>query len=265
MSPGGAAAGARQHRLPARQRAQPPPHARDRGRGPALARRGQRAMLAELVESIEGTRTLAILNYRPEYSPPWVGADGYRQISLEPLREADTAELLRDLAGEDPSLDGLAEPIHGRTARQPVLHRGDRPRAGRDRATARGAGRLPPGAADRGRRRAGDGAGDPRRTDRPARRRAKQLLQVASVVGKEFGERALRLTAGMDARGDRPGALRADRGRLPLRSRALPGTGARLPPPADPRGRLRDPARRPARSDPCGGGAGDRSSSSPSA
>ena len=31
------------------------------------------AMLTELVNSIEGTKTLAIVNYRPEYSPAWGG------------------------------------------------------------------------------------------------------------------------------------------------------------------------------------------------
>ena len=73
---------------------------------------------------------------------------------------------------------------------------------------------------------------------------AKQLLQVASVVGKEVSGEALRLTAGLRAEEIDAALWRADRGRLPLRSRDLPAAGARLPPPADPRGRLRHPARR---------------------
>ena len=45
----------------------------------------------------------------------------YRGISLEPLGPDDTRELLRDLAGEDPSLDGLAELVHERTAGNPFF------------------------------------------------------------------------------------------------------------------------------------------------
>ena len=90
-------------------------------------------MLSDLVGSIESTKTLAIVNYRPEYTPPWGAAAPIAEVALEPLGEADTREMLRDLAGEDPSLDGLGELVHERTAGQPVLHRGDRPRAGRVR------------------------------------------------------------------------------------------------------------------------------------
>ena len=51
-------------------------------------------MLSELVTSIEGTQTLAIVNFRPEYSPDWDSEPIYRQIALEPLGEDDTRELL---------------------------------------------------------------------------------------------------------------------------------------------------------------------------
>ena len=78
-------------------------------------------LLGELVGAVEGTQTLAIVNFRPEYEPAWTGPANYRQIALEPLGTADTAELLRDLAGEDPSLDGLAELIHERTAGNPFF------------------------------------------------------------------------------------------------------------------------------------------------
>lgn len=160
---------------------------------------GSEAMLADLVESIAGTKTLAVVNFRPEYSPPWTGSPAYRGTSLTPLARTDTQELLRDLAGEDPSLDGLDEPIHERTQGNPFFIE----EIVRELAEAghlegeRGAYRLA---------RPIEGAGVPAtvqailaaRIDRldPA---AKQLLQVASVVGKEISGRALGMTAGLEA------------------------------------------------------------------
>ncbi len=160
---------------------------------------GSEAMLADLVESIAGTKTLAVVNFRPEYSPPWTGSPAYRGTSLAPLARTDTQELLRDLAGEDPSLDGLDEPIHERTQGNPFFIE----EIVRELAETghlegeRGAYRLA---------RPIEGAGVPAtvqailaaRIDRldPA---AKQLLQVASVVGKEISGRALGMTAGLEA------------------------------------------------------------------
>jgi class 3 adenylate cyclase/tetratricopeptide (TPR) repeat protein len=160
---------------------------------------GSNTMLDGLIDSIEGTNTLAVVNFRPEYSPAWVGSPAYRGISLEPLARADTRELLRDLAGEDPSLDGLDEPIHERTQGNPffieeIVRELDE--AGHLEGE-RGAYRLARPIED---------AGVPvtvqailaARIDRldPD---AKQLLQVASVVGKEISGRALGLTAGLEA------------------------------------------------------------------
>ncbi|HEX3241997.1 MAG TPA: adenylate/guanylate cyclase domain-containing protein [Solirubrobacterales bacterium] len=82
---------------------------------------GSDALLGELLGSVAGTKTLVVLNYRPEYSPTWGELPNYRHIPLEPLGPADTEKLLRDLVGEDPSLDGLAELIHERTAGNPFF------------------------------------------------------------------------------------------------------------------------------------------------
>jgi adenylate cyclase len=82
---------------------------------------GSDALLGELLGSVEGTKTFVILNFRPEYSPSWGELSNYRQIPLEPLGPADTGSLLRDLVGEDPSLDGLAELIHERTEGNPFF------------------------------------------------------------------------------------------------------------------------------------------------
>ncbi|HET6571241.1 MAG TPA: adenylate/guanylate cyclase domain-containing protein [Solirubrobacterales bacterium] len=79
------------------------------------------ALLGELLGAVEGTRTLVVVNFRPEHEPSWSGPPDYHRIDLEPLGPDDTAELVRDLAGEDPSLDGLAEHLHERTAGNPFF------------------------------------------------------------------------------------------------------------------------------------------------
>jgi class 3 adenylate cyclase/tetratricopeptide (TPR) repeat protein len=159
---------------------------------------GSSAMLHALITAIKGTNTLVVVNFRPEYRPPWRDSPAYREIPLEPLAREDTRELLRDLAGEGPSLDGLDEPIHERTQGNPFFIE----EIVRELAESgylegeRGAYRLARPIED---------AGVPvtvqavlsARIDRlsPA---AKQLLQVASVVGKEVSGPALGMTAGLD-------------------------------------------------------------------
>jgi len=165
-------------------------------------------LLGELLGSVEGTQTLAIVNFRPEYEAPWNGPPDYRQISLEPLGPSNTRELLRDLAGEDPSLDGLGELIHERTDGNPFFIE----EIVRELAESgylegeRGAYRLA---------RPVEGVGVPAtvqtvlaaRIDRltPA---AKRLLQAASVAGKEVAERSLVLVAGFDDRDEGEELLR---------------------------------------------------------
>jgi class 3 adenylate cyclase/tetratricopeptide (TPR) repeat protein len=159
---------------------------------------GSQAMLCRLVEGIEGTNTLVLVNFRPEYTPGWDASAPYETVSLEPLTREATRELLRDLAGEDPSLDGLDEPIHERTSGNPFFIE----EIVRELAESghlegeRGAYRL---------RRPIEDAGVPvtvqavlaARIDRLGHD-AKTLLQVASVVGKEVSYEALCLTAPLE-------------------------------------------------------------------
>jgi len=159
---------------------------------------GSAAMLGELFVAVEGTPTLVVVNFRPEYEKTWTGPPDYHEIELAPLGPADTAELLRDLAGEDPSLDGLAELIHERTAGNPFFVE----EIVRELAEAgglegeRGAYRLAGPVED---------SGVPAsvqsvlaaRIDRLGTE-AKLLLQAASVAGKEVPERALELIAELE-------------------------------------------------------------------
>lgn len=169
---------------------------------------GSATLLGELISSVEGTKTLAIVNFRPEYDAGrWAGASTYRSISLEPLGRDGSRELLRDLAGEDPSLDGLADLIHERSAGNPFFTE----EIVRGLAEAgnlegeRGAYRLARPVED---------AGVPAsvqtilaaRIDRLGST-AKQLLQAASVTNKEISERALGMISGLSEDEDYRAAL----------------------------------------------------------
>lgn len=158
---------------------------------------GSEAMLGDLISAAEDTQTLVVVNFRPEYASPWIGKPIYSDLRLAPLGPADTRELLRDLVGDDPSLDGLEDPIHERTAGNPFFVE----EIVRELAET---GRLEgePGAY----RLAGavEDVGVPVSVQTVLAARidrldpdAKRLLQVASVVGREMGERTLRLTGGL--------------------------------------------------------------------
>ncbi|MFL5898694.1 MAG: ATP-binding protein [Solirubrobacterales bacterium] len=159
---------------------------------------GSQTMLDGLIGGFGGTRTLVLANYRPEYAPRWSENPRWEAVELAPLRQEDTRELLRDLTGEDPSLDGLNEPIHERTGGNPFFIE----EIVRELAESgylegeRGSYRLA---------RPIESAGVPvtvqavlaARIDRLGAE-PKQLLQVASVLGKEVSGGALAMAAGLD-------------------------------------------------------------------
>ena len=158
---------------------------------------GSEAFVAEMVSAVEGTATLAVVNYRPEYTPAWGDSAVYRRISLVPLGPDSTKELLIDLAGDDPSLDGLAEMIHERTEGNPFFIE----EVVRELVEAgylegeRGSYRLTKPVTDTGVP-ATVQAILAARIDRLET--AKKLLQAASVIGKEVPEPALKLVSGVD-------------------------------------------------------------------
>jgi class 3 adenylate cyclase len=158
---------------------------------------GSGQLVAEAVSAVEGTPNLLLVNFRPEYQPEWAGSAIYRRLPLVPLGPDSTKELLADLAGDDPSLDGLAELVHERTGGNPFFIE----EVVRELVEAgylvgeRGGYRLT---------RPVDDTGVPAtvqailaaRIDRLET--AKALLQAASVIGKEVPEAALKMVAGVD-------------------------------------------------------------------
>ena len=79
------------------------------------------AFIAHMVESTAGTRSLLILNFRPEYRADWMREPHYRQISLGPLGEESIRSLFDDLLGDHPSVKDLVTTIHQRSAGNPFF------------------------------------------------------------------------------------------------------------------------------------------------
>jgi class 3 adenylate cyclase/tetratricopeptide (TPR) repeat protein len=158
---------------------------------------GSEEFLAEMVSAVEGTATLAVLNFRPEYEADWANSPVYRRVSLAPLGLESTKELLADLAGNDPSMDGLGELIHERTGGNPFFVE----EVVRELVEAENLD------GERGAYRLTKPIGETKvpatvqvilaaRIDRLEA--AKALLQAAAVIGKEVPEPALRRVAGLD-------------------------------------------------------------------
>jgi class 3 adenylate cyclase/tetratricopeptide (TPR) repeat protein len=79
------------------------------------------AFLEQWVDAIAGSRTLLIVNFRPEYHATWSAKSYYRQIPLAPLGPEAVGAMLEDLLGHDASIDGLAKSIYARTGGNPFF------------------------------------------------------------------------------------------------------------------------------------------------
>jgi tetratricopeptide (TPR) repeat protein len=82
---------------------------------------GSELFVAAHLEAVQGGRSLTILNFRPDYHAQWMSKSYYRQMALEPLGPEAINQLLADLLGSDPSLDGIGEVIRERTGGNPFF------------------------------------------------------------------------------------------------------------------------------------------------
>jgi tetratricopeptide (TPR) repeat protein len=156
---------------------------------------GSEALLEQWVDAISGTRSLLIVNFRPEYHSGWMKKSYYHQLPLAPLGPDAIREFLDDLLGNDPSISGLAEVIHTRTAGNPFFTEEvvqGLIEAGNLEGT-RGSYRLVT-PVDRLAVPATVQSVLAARIDRLAERE-KQVLQPAAVIGKEFTEPILERVA----------------------------------------------------------------------
>lgn len=79
------------------------------------------SMLAELLTVIPCTPSMVLIACRPEYEGALTQADGAQTIALGPLGDSDTAALLGELLGSDPSVGELAAIIAERAAGNPFF------------------------------------------------------------------------------------------------------------------------------------------------
>jgi predicted ATPase len=163
--------------------------------------------LARLVDAVGFTRTLLLLNARPEYAAPWMNASYYEPLELSPLSADASDSLLRDLVGGDPALADLCALVNARAAGNPLFAEEivqslvDEGALARERVGMRLVRdvteiRLPATV---------QSLLAARIDSLPAG--AKLVLQVAAVIGKQFSEPVLRLALG-DAAAELADALR---------------------------------------------------------
>ncbi len=79
------------------------------------------AFLENLVESIPGTRTLLLVNFRPEYHARWMQKSYYQQLPLLPLGPEAIDELLDHLLGTDPAVAEVRRRLQTRSAGNPFF------------------------------------------------------------------------------------------------------------------------------------------------
>ncbi len=79
------------------------------------------SMLADFLTVIPQTPLLTIITYRPEYRGALAQVLGAQTIALAPLSESETAALVSELLGPDPSVGELGETIAERAAGTPFF------------------------------------------------------------------------------------------------------------------------------------------------
>ena len=79
------------------------------------------SMLADFLAVIPQTHSLVLVTYRPEYRGALSRTPGAQMIALAPLDDSETAALIAELLGPDPSVAGLTTQIAERAAGNPFF------------------------------------------------------------------------------------------------------------------------------------------------
>ena len=74
-----------------------------------------------LVRACAGARSLLLLNFRPEFQAAWMRDGCYRSIALAPLGPEAMADLMASLLGHDATIAALAAEVHVRTGGNPFF------------------------------------------------------------------------------------------------------------------------------------------------
>src|SRR6185436_7282017 len=79
------------------------------------------ALLGRILDGVRGTRTLVLVNLRPEYDAEWMRRADYNRIALQPLGREAIEELLAALLGHDRSLAAVRARIAERAGGNPFF------------------------------------------------------------------------------------------------------------------------------------------------
>jgi adenylate cyclase len=77
--------------------------------------------LEKFIDSIEETKTLLLVNFRPDYHPAWMATSCYQQLPLRMLDEASVMGMLAQLLGDHPSVSDLPRAIYDRCRGNPFF------------------------------------------------------------------------------------------------------------------------------------------------
>jgi DNA-binding NtrC family response regulator/tetratricopeptide (TPR) repeat protein len=77
--------------------------------------------LVTMMESAAGTSGMLVVTYRPGYRTPWMDRSYFTQIALPPLSHGDSLSIMRTLLSEDDIPDGLAAVILDKTEGNPFF------------------------------------------------------------------------------------------------------------------------------------------------
>ena len=160
------------------------------------------SMLADFLTVIPQTPSLVLVTYRPEYEGALTRVHGAQTIALAPLSDSETAALVSELLGPDPSVGGLGQTIAERAAGNPFFAE-EIVRELAERGVLRGEPRRirVDGRGCRGER-ACHAAGDHRRAHRPARPESQTHAE------RSGGHRLAVQPRPADSAGDRTGRRR---------------------------------------------------------
>jgi class 3 adenylate cyclase len=82
---------------------------------------GSDLFVAQIVEAVSTTRTLLLVNFRPEYTGAWVHKSWVLQLPMAPLGANALAELVCDWVGSQPSVTALPALIGARCGGNPFF------------------------------------------------------------------------------------------------------------------------------------------------
>lgn len=77
--------------------------------------------MAQIVEAASATRTLLLVNFRPEYEADWTRKSWVLQLPMAPLGAEALAELVRDWVGSSPSVAALPALVGARSGGNPFF------------------------------------------------------------------------------------------------------------------------------------------------